>query len=43
VLTGHVLKDPNATVEYHSRMGREYSNPPLQAANDLDKIIALIK
>ena len=43
VLTGHVLKDPNATVDYHSQMGRDFSNPPIQVANDLDKIIALIK
>ncbi len=43
VLTGHPLKDPNATVDYHSQMQRPFSNPPMHAANDLDKIIALIK
>ncbi len=43
VLTGHLLKDPNATVEYHSRMQRPWSNPPVQVPNDLDKIIALMK
>jgi threonine synthase len=43
VLTGHVLKDPNATVDYHSHMGREFSNPPVKVVNNLDKIIALIK
>jgi threonine synthase len=43
VLTGHLLKDPNATVNYHSQMGREFSNPPVQVENDLQKIIDLIK
>ncbi|NLK42506.1 MAG: threonine synthase [Planctomycetes bacterium] len=43
VLTGHLLKDPNATVEYHSHMARPFSNPPMRSANDLDAIIALIK
>lgn len=43
VLTGHVLKDPNATVDYHSKMARKFSNPPVQVANDLDKIIAMVK
>ena len=43
VLTGHLLKDPNATVNYHSKMAREFSNPPVQVENDLAKIIALMK
>jgi threonine synthase len=43
VLTGHLLKDPNATVNYHSNMAREFSNPPVQVENDLEKIIALMK
>jgi threonine synthase len=43
VLTGHLLKDPNATVNYHSKMGREFSNPPVQVENDLQKIIALMQ
>jgi threonine synthase len=43
VLTGHLLKDPNATVNYHSKMAREFSNPPVQVENDLQKIIALMK
>ncbi|MCE5186087.1 MAG: threonine synthase [Planctomycetaceae bacterium] len=42
VLTGHLLKDPNATVNYHSQMAREFSNPPVKVENDLDKIIALM-
>jgi len=43
VLTGHLLKDPNATVNYHSRMQRTFSNPPVQVPNDLDRIIDLMK
>jgi threonine synthase len=43
VLTGHLLKDPNATVNYHSKMSREFSNPPIQVENDLQKIIALMR
>ena len=43
VLTGHLLKDPNATVNYHSKQAREFSNPPVQVENDLQKIIALMK
>ena len=43
VLTGHLLKDPDATVNYHSKMGRQFSNPPVQVENDLKKIIALMK
>jgi len=43
VLTGHLLKDPNATVNYHSKQAREFSNPPVQVENDLNKIIALMK
>ena len=42
VLTGHLLKDPDATVNYHSKMGREFSNPPVQVENDLAKIIDLM-
>ncbi len=43
VLTGHLLKDPNATVNYHSKMARAFSNPPVQVENDLQKIIDLIR
>jgi threonine synthase len=43
VLTGHLLKDPNATVNYHSNLAREFSNPPVKVVNDLEKIIALMK
>ncbi len=43
VLTGHPLKDPNVTVSYHKEKQGEFSNPPIEAPNDLDEIIKLIK
>ena len=43
VLTGHVLKDPNATVKYHNEMARQFSNPTQQVPNDLDKIVAVMR
>jgi len=43
VLTGHPLKDPNVTVNYHKEKQGEFSNPPIEAPNDLDAIIKLIK
>ncbi len=43
VLTGHALKDPNVTVSYHKEKQGQFSNPPIEAPNDLQKIIELIK
>jgi len=43
VLTGHALKDPNVTVSYHKEKQGEFSNPPIEAPNDFDRIIKLIK
>ena len=43
VLTGHALKDPDRTVEYHKDKLGQFSNPPIEAPNDLDEIIRLIK
>lgn len=43
VLTGHVLKDPNVTVNYHKDRQGQFSNPPMEAKNDLDEIINLMK
>jgi len=43
VLTGHALKDPNVTVNYHKDSLGQFSNPPAEAPNDLDEIIKLIK
>lgn len=53
ILTGHALKDPGATVHYHtgaslseggggSSVGR-LANPPLKVADDLDAICKLIE
>ncbi len=43
VLTGHQLKDPNVTVNYHKDKMGQYSNAPVEAENDLEQIIKLIK
>ena len=43
VLTGHVLKDPNLTVNYHKDKKGQFSNPPIEAPNNLDEIIKLIR
>jgi threonine synthase len=42
VLTGHPLKDPNLTVNYHKEGAAKFSNPPIEAPNDLDEIIKLM-
>jgi len=42
VLTGHALKDPNVTVNYHKQKQGQFSNPPTEAPNDLDEIIKII-
>ena len=42
VLTGHPLKDPNVTVNYHKDNQGSFSNPPVEAPNDLAEIIKLI-
>ncbi len=42
VLTGHALKDPDVTVNYHTENQGQFSNPPIEAPNDLDQIIKLI-
>jgi threonine synthase len=43
VLTGHPLKDPNVTVNYHKQKEGQFSNPPTEAGNNLDEIIKIIK
>ncbi|MCK5174401.1 MAG: threonine synthase [Planctomycetes bacterium] len=42
VLTGHALKDPNVTVNYHKDKQGPFSNPPIEAPNDLDEIIKIM-
>lgn len=43
VLTGHQLKDPKVTVDYHKEKQGKFSNPPVEVENDLDKIIELMQ
>lgn len=43
VLTGHCLKDPNVTVNYHKDGQGQFSNRPIEANNDFDEIMKLIK
>ena len=43
VLTGHALKDPNVTVNYHKEKQGRFSNPPIEAANDINEIIKLLE
>jgi len=43
VLTGHPLKDPNVTVNYHKEKQGQFSNPPLEVPNDLNEIIKIIR
>jgi threonine synthase len=43
VLTGHPLKDPNVTVNYHKDKLGQFSNPPVEAPNNLQEIIKLIR
>ena len=43
VLTGHQLKDPNVTVNYHKDKQGPFSNPPVEAENDLDGIIRIME
>ncbi len=42
VLTGHQLKDPDVTVNYHKDKQGPFSNPPTEAPNDLDEIIKIM-
>ena len=43
VLTGHSLKDPDVTVNYHKDNQGKFSNPPIEVANDFDEIVKLIR
>ena len=43
ILTGHQLKDPNATVNYHSgQPAPEFQNAPIVVENDFGKIMEVI-
>jgi threonine synthase len=43
VLTGHPLKDPDVTVNYHKEKQGRFSNMPVEAPNELDAIMKLIQ
>jgi threonine synthase len=43
VLTGHTLKDPNVTVDYHKKRRGPFSNPPIEVPNDIKKIVKRIR
>ena len=49
ILTGHQLKDPQATVDYHTggtaapALLRPFANPPLVVENDLSAIIGVLQ
>jgi len=43
VLTGHPLKDPNVTVEYHRNRQGAFSNPPIEVSNDLEQILRHVR
>jgi len=43
VLTGHALKDPDVTVNYHKKKQGQFCNAPIEAPNDFDALIKLIQ
>ncbi|MBX3438340.1 MAG: threonine synthase [Planctomycetaceae bacterium] len=52
ILTGHQLKDPTATVDYHAgrrseqnmaNETRRFANPPVVVANEIDRIMEIIR
>ena len=43
ILTGHQLKDPTATVGYHTAEGKAFANKPVAVPDDLEAIIAAIE
>ncbi|MBY0228263.1 MAG: threonine synthase [Gemmataceae bacterium] len=42
ILTGHQLKDPSATVGYHTGERKPFANKPVAVPNDLEAILAAI-
>jgi threonine synthase len=42
ILTGHQLKDPNITVNYHIENQGPFANRPIELANDIDAIVKTI-
>jgi threonine synthase len=46
ILTGHGLKDPTATIDYHQGGSdadrRPFANPPVPCADDLEEVVKLV-
>lgn len=42
ILTGSILKDPDAIIEYHSNPKNKFANMPIKVENDLSAIMKLI-
>ena len=43
ILTGHELKDPDATVNYHRGGGTAFANAPVAVPNDADAILTALE
>src|SRR3989344_3520186 len=43
ILTGHQLKDPVATIEYHTNKNNKYANFPVEVNNNLYEIVKAVK
>ena len=48
ILTGHALKDPDATVRYHAHGGRDdvaapHANPPVQVPAEIEAIEEVLR
>lgn len=43
ILTGHQLKDPVATINYHKNKSNRFANIPIEVENDLEEIKKAIK
>jgi threonine synthase len=43
ILTGHQLKDPNATINYHSDSNNIFANTPITVTNSREDIISALK
>jgi threonine synthase len=43
ILTGHQLKDPKVTVNYHIENQGELSNRPVEIDNDIEAVMAALK
>jgi threonine synthase len=43
ILTGHQLKDPDVTVNYHSNKKGEFSNRPVEVKDDMEEIVEAMR